>query len=69
MLQPPSAAFSPDDNHRDAVGGKTYVLTDVKVVDGLDEPDTAHLEQIIHVLAPAEEFLDHGEGEAQISGN
>ena len=41
----------------------------VEVVDGLDEADAAHLEQVVDVLAPGGEALDHAEHQPQIPGD
>ena len=53
-------------DHGHTVGGKLHRLGDVEVVDGLDEPDAAHLKQVVHVLAPAREPLDHRQHQPQI---
>ena len=37
-------------DHGDRVGGETDILGDVKIVDGLDESDAAHLKQIVQIL-------------------
>ena len=47
---PEIAADLPHD-HGNAIGGEPHRLTDVKVVDGLDEPDAPNLKQVVHVLA------------------
>lgn len=57
------------DIRRHAVGGKTHAVGGVKVVDGLDQPDTADLEQVIDVLAPAGEAVDDGQHQTQIALN
>ena len=56
-------------NHRHTVGGKLHILVQVKAVYGLDKPYAAHLEQVIHTLAPIGKFLHHGQHQPQIAGN
>ena len=51
----------------DAVGGKAHLLVRVKIGDGLDEADTPHLEQIVRILPPLVEALDHGKHQPQIA--
>lgn len=41
----------------------------VKIIDGLDQSDAADLKQVVHVLAAANEFLNHGQHQPEISGN
>lgn len=41
----------------------------VKIVDCLDQTDAADLKQIVHVLAAADEFLDHGQHQPEVAGN
>ena len=55
------------DDHRHAVGGEPHVLGGVEVVDGLDEPDAAHLKQVVEVLAPLGEPLHHAEHQPQVA--
>ena len=55
------------DDHGHAVGGKPHLLGRVKVVDGLDEPDAAHLKQVVEVLAPLGEPLHHAEHQPQVA--
>ena len=49
------------------MGGEPHRLTDVKVVDGLDKTDAPHLKQIVGVLAPAAEPLDHRQHQPEIA--
>ena len=53
----PQVALDLADDHRHAVGREPHVLRRVKVVDGLDEPDTPDLKQVVHVLAAARKPL------------
>lgn len=39
----------------------------VEIVDGLDQPDTADLKQVVRTLAAAGEFLDHGQHQPEVS--
>ena len=55
--------------HWHAVCGKTHVQIGVEVVDGLDESDAPHLEQIVGVLPPIGKFLDHRQHQPQVAGN
>lgn len=52
-----------------AVGGKLYLLFRVEVGDGLNEADTAHLKQIVGVLAPLVKALNHGQHQPQVALN
>ena len=63
---PEIAADLPHD-HGNAIGGEPHRLTDVKVVDGLDKTDAPHLKQIVGVLAPAAEPLDHRQHQPEIA--
>ena len=65
---PEIAADFPHD-HGYAVGGKFHVQVDVEVVDGLDEADAPHLEQVVGVLPPIGEPLDHRQHQPQIAGD
>ena len=58
--------ISPHD-HGNAVGRKAHRLVDIEVVNGLDEADTAHLEQVVHVLAPAGKSLKHRQHQPQVA--
>ena len=68
----PDAAVVPEiaadftDDHGDAIGGKADRLVQVKAVDGLDQPHTAHLEQVIRIFAAVGELLDHGQHQSEI---
>jgi len=53
--------------HRNRVCGEPHVLADIEVVDGLDKPDAAYLEQVVQILAPPGEPLDNAEHKPQIS--
>ena len=65
------AQVAPDlaDDHRHGVGGEAHVLCYVKVVKRLDQPDTANLEQVIHVLRAVVEALEHAEHQPQVAAN
>ena len=66
-IVPQIAAYLARD-HGHAVGGEAHVVIfQVKMVDGLDETDTADLKQIVHILAAPDEFLEDGEHEPQIA--
>ena len=41
----------------------------VEVVDGLDEADAAHLEQVVDALTPGGEALDHAEHQPEVPGD
>ena len=41
------------------VSGELYIQLRIKMVNGFDQPDDPHLEQIVHTLAPSGEPLDH----------
>ena len=56
-------------NHGYPVGGKFHLLFRIEVGNGLYEADAAHLKQIVRVLPPAAEALDHGEHQPQIPLN
>ena len=43
-------AISTPDIYRYGIGGKPYTLRNVEVVNGLDQADAAHLEQVVHLL-------------------
>ena len=64
-----STTFSPSDNHRNAIRAKSHVLTDIKIINCLNQSDTAHLKQVVHILAPAQELLDHGENQPEVPGD
>ena len=59
--------ISPSHNRWNAVGGKLHILAQIEGVHRLDKPDAAHLEQIVHALAAAGEFLDHGQHQPEIA--
>ena len=63
----PEVSADLPDNHGDSIGGKAYIKGRVEVVDGFDEPDTAHLEQVVRIFAPAGKPLDHRQDQPQIS--
>ena len=54
-------------DHGNAVGRKAHRLVDIEVVNGLDEADTAHLEQVVHVLTPAGKSLEHRQHQPQVA--
>ena len=56
-------------DHGHAVGGEAHVHLDVKVVNGLDQPDAAHLEQVVHILPPAGKLLDHRQHQPEVAGD
>ena len=47
------------DYHRHGVSGKLYILIEIEIVYGFDEPDAAYLEEVIHVLASVGKTLDY----------
>ena len=53
-------------DHGDAVGGKPHLLVGIKVADGLDEADAAHLEQVVGAFPPLVEALNHGQHQPEI---
>ena len=55
------------DNHGDGIGRELHIQFDVEIVHGLNQPDTAHLEKVIHIFASAGKALDDGQDQAQIS--
>ena len=65
---PEVAAYLPH-NHGDAVGGKLHVQVGVEVVDGLDQADTPHLKQVVGVLPPVGEPLNHRQHQPQVAGD
>ena len=60
-------AFHFAGDHRHAVGGEHYLVAWVEIIDGLDEPDAAHLKQVVEVLAPLGEPLHHAEHQPQVA--
>lgn len=68
-MSAPVCAVSPGEAHRHAVCGKLDLLRDIEIVHGLDEADAADLKQIVHVFAASGKALDHGQDEAEISGD
>lgn len=54
----PQVALDLAHDHRHTVGGKPHVLRRVKVIDGFDKPDAAHLEQVVQILPPVGKALD-----------
>ena len=60
-----AADFSRD--HGYAVCGKLYLFVRVKVGDGLDEADAAHLKQVVGVFAPLVEALNDGKHQPQVA--
>ena len=62
----PEIAADLPDNHGDSIGGKTHVKSRVKVVDSFDEPDTAHLEQVIGIFTASGELLHHTQHQPEI---
>ena len=75
----PQAAADPDgvvvpqipanfaDDHGHGIGGKAHVQRGIEIVQRLDEPDAAHLKQIVHVFAPVAEALNNAQHQTQIS--
>lgn len=47
------------DDHGNGVGAELHVQRDIKVVDRLDQPDTADLKKIVHVFPAGGKALDH----------
>mgnify|MGYP003379433058 CR=1 FL=1 len=60
-------SLSPKDVHRDSVRRKFHLMRSVKIVQGLDQTDTAHLKQVVHILASVLEFLYDAEHQPQIA--
>ena len=54
-------------DHGHAIGGEAHVQIRVEVVDGLDEADAPHLEQVVRVLPPVGKALDHREDQPQVA--
>ena len=54
-------AFHFAGDHRHAVGGEHYLVAWIEIIDGLDEPDAAHLKEVIRVFAAACKALDDTE--------
>lgn len=50
-----------------AIGGKLHLLARVKVGDGFNEADAAHLEQVIGIFTPFVEALNHGQHQPQVA--
>ena len=50
-----------------AVCGKLYLFVRVKIGDGLDEADAAHLKQVVGVFAPLVEALNDGKHQPQVA--
>lgn len=65
----PKIAANLADDHGHTVGGEFYRLGDIEVVNGLDEPHTAHLKKIVHALAPICKALNHRQHQPQIAFN
>ena len=47
-------------DHRHGIGGKTNLVREVKVIDRLDQSDTADLKQVVHVLTAGRKPLYDG---------
>ena len=60
-------SLSPKDVHRDSVRRKFHLMRSVKIVQGLDQTDTADLKQVVHILASVLEFLYDAEHQPQIA--
>ena len=45
-------AFYFTHDHGHTVGGKPHLKIRVEIVDGFDQPNAAHLKQIVHALPP-----------------
>ena len=57
------------DDHRYRVSRKLHAMTQIKIVEGLDQSDTANLKQIIRIFSAVGESLDHAEYQSEISLN
>ena len=55
------------DDHGDGVCGEADVLTDIEIVDGLNQSNTAHLEQIVQIFSPLGEPLDNTKDQPQVA--
>lgn len=53
--------------HRHGIGGKLHIKIGIKVIHGLDETDTPHLKEIVHVLPPIGKALNDAEHQPQIA--
>ena len=52
-----AAYFSKD--HRNRIGGKFYILGNIKIVNGYDKADAANLKEIIDIFLASGKTLDH----------
>ena len=43
--------------HRDTVCGKTYFLSQIKIIDSFDKSDNSYLEKVVDILTSACESL------------
>ena len=57
------------DDHGHCIGGKFYLQGSVEIVSGLDEPDAADLEKVIHIFIAGGESFDDAQNQAQVPFN
>ena len=55
------------DDHRHRICGKLHRLCNIKIINGLDQPDAPYLKQVIQILAAVQKPLDHTEHQSQIA--
>src|SRR5690625_3688654 len=55
------------DDHRHGIGGKTYILAEVEIVDCLHQADAANLKKIIYVFTSIVKPLNHAQNETQVT--
>ena len=54
------------DDHGDGIGAEFHIERRIKVIDRLDQADTADLEQIVNIFAARGKTLDHAENQTKI---
>ena len=65
----PQIAPNFPDNHRHRVGRKPHPQIHIKIIDCLDQPDTADLEQVVHWLPAPAKALDHREHQPEVAAD
>ena len=65
----PQVAADFADDHRHGIGGKAHVLRHVKVIKRFDQPDAAHLKQVVRVFPAIAEALHHAEHQPEIAAD
>ena len=63
----PQVAADLPDNHGYAVGGEAHVQVGIEVVDGLYKTNAPNLEQVVQILSPVGELLDHRKDQAEVA--